>query len=577
MVDLIIRNGTVVDGSGRPGVVADLAVEAGRVVAVGEVDGPAARTIDASDLVVAPGFVDIHTHYDAQAFWDSTLSPSPLHGVTTAVSGNCGFSIAPLSGDPDDSEYLLRMLARVEGMPVESLRQGVPWDWKTTAEFLDRLDHRGFGPNVGFLVGHSALRRMVMREDAGSRPATEEELARMQQLLRDGLRAGGLGFSSTWAPSHNDHEGNPVPSRLATRDEMVALSSVVGEFPGTTLEFIPGVPPFNDDLFALMAALSRVADRPINWNVLPVYTDNQDLVDQQLAGADYAAQLGGRVVGLTLADSIRNRLNFKTGFILDVLPGWDRLMALPDAIKLAVLADPDARAEMNRMAQGVEGLARIIPVWEQYTVVETFSPEAKPYEGMPVGEIARQMSTTAWDALAQVVVKDQLRTIFVNQEKGQDKETWRLRAQLWSDPRIVIGASDAGAHLDMIDTFTYPTTMIAKAVREYGLLPLEEAVHYLTEVPAALYGLRERGRIAPGYWADLVIFDPHTISPGPVAMRRDLPGAAARVYGAANGVEHVLVAGIPIVTRGEFSPDRPGRVLRAGQDTATVTAAPPGP
>ena len=171
----------------------------------------------------------------------------------------------------------------------------------------------------------------------------------MQQLLRDGLRAGGLGFSSTWAPSHNDHEGNPVPSRLATREEMVALSSVVGEFPGTTLEFIPGVPPFSDDLFALMASLSRAADRPINWNVLPVYTDNQDLVDQQLAGADYAAQLGGRVVGLTLADSIRNRLNFKTGFILDVLPGWDRLMALPDAVKLAVLSDPDARAAMDRL------------------------------------------------------------------------------------------------------------------------------------------------------------------------------------------------------------------------------------
>jgi N-acyl-D-aspartate/D-glutamate deacylase len=466
------------------------------------------------------------------------------------------------------------MLARVEGMPLASLQQGVPWDWRSTAEYLDRLDERGLAPNVGFLVGHSTLRRLVMREDAVGRPSTEAELEAMQQLLRDGLRAGGFGFSSTWARSHNDHEGNPVPSRHGTAEELVALSSVVGEFPGTTLEFIPGVPPFSDDLFALMAAMSRAANRTINWNVLAVFPDNQDLVQRQLAGADYAAELGGRVIGLTLADGIRNRLNFKGGFVLDVLPGWDRLMALPDEEKLAILSDPSSRAEMDRLAQSVEGMATIIPRWAQYIVLETFSSETKPFEGMTVGEIASRTDRSAWDTLADIVVKDRLRTVILNEDRGQSRETWRLRAELWRDPRVVIGASDAGAHLDMIDTFSYPTAMIAKAVREHGLLPLEEAVHYITGVPAALYGLRDRGVVRPGAWADLVIFDPETIAPAVVSTRFDLPGGAPRVYGGAVGIEHVVVAGRDIVTHGEFTEDRPGRVLRAGKDSTTVTAAP---
>jgi N-acyl-D-aspartate/D-glutamate deacylase len=575
MIDVVIRNGTVVDGTGRPGVTADVAIKDGRVVQVGRVDDRAARPVDASGRVVAPGFIDIHTHYDAQVFWDATLSPSPLHGVTTAISGNCGFSIAPLTGDDDDSEYLLRMLARVEGMPVESLRQGVPWDWRTTAEFLDRLDESGLSPNVGFMVGHSALRRAVMRDEARSRPARYEELRAMQQLLRNGLEAGGFGFSSTWASSHNDHEGVPVPSRHATAEEMISLCSVVGEFPGTTLEFIPGVPPFGDEQVELIAAMSRSADRPLNWNVLAVYSDNQDLVRQQLSASDRAAELGGRIIALSLPDSLRNRLNFKSGFILDVLPGWDTLMALPDDEKLAVLSDPASRAEMDRNAQSAHGMAQMIPQWEQYTILEAFSPETRALEGMSVAELAKRTGRSAWDSLADVVVKDRLRTIIMNQDKGQDRETWRLRVEAWRDPRVVVGASDAGAHLDMIDTFTYPTTMISRAVRDFGLLPLEEAVHYLTGVPAALYGLRDRGCITPGAWADLVIFDPETIASDRVSTRADLPGGASRIFGAAAGITEVMVAGVPIISHGEFTPDRPGRVLRSGRDTTTVSVAVP--
>lgn len=570
MLDLLIRNGVVIDGSGADGRVANVGVSEGRVVEVGDVGGPAARTVDADGLVVAPGFIDIHTHYDAQAFWDTTLSPSPLHGVTTVVGGNCGFSIAPLSPDPDDHDYLMRMLARVEGMPLDSLEQGVPWDWESTSEFLDRLDHT-LAPNAAFLVGHSALRRAVMHEDAVGKEASPEQLAQMKGLLRQGLEAGAIGFSSTWSRSHNDHEGNAVPSRHATVDELTALCRVAGEFPGTTLEFIPAPPPFGNDCFELMAAMSRAADRPLNWNVLGVYARNADMVQHQLEGSDYAASLGGRVVALTVPDSQRNRMNFRSGFVLDILPGWEHFMALPDDEKLKVLADPSGRDEMNRLAQSQEGPLRSIANWSEYILLEIFSSELKHYEGMTVGQVAEQLGKSAWDTLADIVVADDLRTVIVNQDRGQDGATWRQRAEVWRDPRAVVGGSDAGAHLDMIDTFNYATTLISKGVREHGLLPLEEAVHYLTGVPAALYGLVDRGSIRPGAWADIVVMDPSTVGPDPVATRFDLPGGAGRVYGGASGIEHVFVAGDEIVSGKEFTDVRPGRILRSGSDTRSVT------
>jgi N-acyl-D-aspartate/D-glutamate deacylase len=410
MLDMKLTGGTVADGTGAPLQRADVAVRDGRVVALGVIDEPAHRTVDATDLVVTPGFIDVHTHYDAQAFSDPTLSPSPLHGVTTVVGGNCGFSIAPLN--PEDADYLMRMLARVEGMPLEALQQGVAWDWSTTADYLDRLD-RTLTPNTGFLVGHSAIRRAIMHDDAVGHAATPAQVTGMQQLLHEGLAAGGMGFSSTWSRSHNDHHGDPVPSRHATREELLALCSVVGEHPGTTLEFIPGVAPFDEDLFDLMAAMSRTADRPINWNVLQVYGRAADAVDRQLAGSDLAADRGGRVVALTLPDSLRLWLNFKSGFILDILNGWERLMALPDAAKLAMLSEREGRSEMDRLAQDTDGPSRSIAHWAAYRVEESSVPGAK---GRMVGELATEQSRTAWDVLADLVVTDAL-------------SEWRCRTQ----------------------------------------------------------------------------------------------------------------------------------------------------
>jgi N-acyl-D-aspartate/D-glutamate deacylase len=581
MGTIVIKNGTIVDGTGGASRRGDVTIVDGRIASIGDrvdtrVEAGADAVIDAEGLVVAPGFVDIHTHYDAQAFWDPTLSPSPLHGVTTVVGGNCGFTIAPLTAgdgpvDPADADYLMRMLARVEGMPLESLQQGLPWDWTSTASYLDRLDGT-LMPNAGFLVGHSALRRVVMHDAATEREATPDELDEMKRLLRAGLAAGGMGFSSTWSPSHNDHTGTPVPSRHASRDELVELCAVVGEFDGTTLEFIPAVGEFSRQTFELMGDMSAAANRPLNWNLLQVYAQNWDLVQHQLAGFDIAAERGGRVLALTLPDTFRLRINFASGFIFDILNGWDRLMALPIDEKLRQLRDPVTRAEWDALAQTTEGPVRSIGNWAGYILLETFSPSTKQFEGRIVGDVAQELGKSAWDTMVDIAIADELRTVFATQDRGQDDATWRRRVEVWRDPRAVVGASDAGAHLDMIDSFSFSTTLLAKAVREHELMPLEEAVHHLTDRPARLYGLRDRGRLAEGWVADVVVFDPATVGPGPVHTRFDLPGDEGRVYGGAEGIHHVLVNGVPCVRGDQLLESRPGTLLRSGRDTDTVTA-----
>ena len=569
MLDLIIRGGSIVDGTGRAAVTGDVGVHDGRIVAIGKVEDSAARVVDAEGQIVSPGFIDLHTHYDAQAFWDTTLSPSPLHGVTTVFAGNCGFTIAPLAAE--DGDYLMRMLARVEGMPLEALQAGLPWDWSTFGSYLDRLDGT-LMPNAGFLVGHSALRRHVMHEAANERHATPDEVAAMQQLLREGLASGGMGFSSTWSTSHNDHTGVPVPSRHASREELVGLCAVVSEFPGTTLEFIPQVGQFSDATFELMADMSAAANRPLNWNLLQVYAQNWDLVQHQLRGAEIAEQRGGKVVALTLPDSFRMRLNLRSGFVLDILNGWDKLMALPVEEKVRQLRDPELRAEWDHLAQDTPGTMRGIANWTNYYVLETFAPENKRFEGRLLGDIAAELGTSTWDALCDIALADGLNTIIANQDRGQDDESWVKRVEAWRDGRTIVGASDAGAHLDMIDSFSFSTSVLGHAVRERNLLPVEEAVQLLTDEPARLYGVKERGRIAEGYHADLVIFDPTSVGPAPVTTRFDLPAGAMRVYGGAEGISNVFVNGVECVSGTELLDARPGTLLRSGRDTSTVTA-----
>jgi N-acyl-D-aspartate/D-glutamate deacylase len=569
MLDVLIRDGQLVDGTGaaaRPGAVG---IRDGRIAAVGDVDEPARRTIDAEGKVIAPGFVDVHTHYDAQAFFDTTLSPSPLHGVTTVIGGNCGFTIAPLG--PEHSDYLLNMLARVEGMSTAALAAGVPWDWTSFGDYLDRIDGT-LAPNAGFLVGHSTIRRVVMGERATQGPATAEDLAAMEQLLAASLQSGALGLSSSWAQTHNDAEGDMVPSRYATEDELIALCRVVADHPGTTLEFIPCIGQFEDYAPDLMARMSRAANRPLNWNVLFVSAGNDAMVQHNLAGSDYAAEHGGRVLALTLPDAPSPRICFDNGFLLDTISGWQKPMALPHDEKKAMLASHDGRAALREAAGASKGLVGIAN-WPIYVINETFAPENKQFEGRTVADIAREQSKDPLDALLDIVVADDLMTGFGFPRGPERDEDWEARVKVWRDPRTIVGASDAGAHLDFLATFNYSTAMLGKAVRERTLLPIEEAVHMLTDVPARLYGLTGRGRLQEGWQADVVVLDPSTMGPQEVRMRFDLPTGAPRLFGGADGIEHVLVNGTEIVERGEFTEARPGTLFRSGRDTETVTAS----
>jgi N-acyl-D-aspartate/D-glutamate deacylase len=568
MFDCLIKNGAVVDGTGAPRRAADVAIQGGRIAEIGRIDAPAKQSIDARGKVVAPGFVDIHTHYDAQAFWDGTLSPSPFHGVTTVVGGNCGFSIAPLS--PGAAGYLKRMLARVEGMPLESLEAGVPWDWTSFGEYLARLDGR-LAVNAGFLVGHSALRRVVMGEAAIGEPADDAALRAMQDLLRESLAQGGLGFSSSAAPTHNDSEGRPVPSRFATREEFLALARVVRDFPGTTLEFIPTVGVFNEAQQDLMASMSLAANRPLNWNVLGVASFAPKASEAQLAASDYAAARGARVIALTPSQVMKLRINLSTGFLFDALPGWAAVLGLPMQERMRALRDPAVREQLDKGATSeAAGALRAIAIWENVTVEETFAPENAPLKGRKLGAIAKEQGKTPFDAMLDLALSEDLRTSFSPFIPGDDEASWQLRAKVWRDPRTVIGASDSGAHLDMIDTFTCTTSLLGGGVREKGLISLEEAVHQLSDVPARLYGIRERGRLAPGWRADVVVFDEASVGPGPIHTRNDLPAGAARLYAEAEGIEHVLVNGVEIVRGKEFTGALPGTVLRSGRDTETV-------
>ncbi|MFP6565081.1 MAG: amidohydrolase family protein [Myxococcota bacterium] len=567
MLDTVIRGGTLIDGSGAERREADVGIRDGRIEAVGEISEAARAEIDAGGHIVAPGFVDIHTHYDAQAFWDSMLSPSPFHGVTTVVGGNCGFSIAPLA--PGAGEYLMKMLSRVEGMPLESLREGVPWDWTSFSEYLDRLEGK-LAVNAGFMVGHSALRRSVMGEAASGGAASTEDVAAMQALLAESLAGGGLGFSSSWARTHNDGAGKPVPSRAADRDEILALCRTTGEFPGTSLEFIPTIGPFAEEHCEIMAEMSLAAGRALNWNVLVAQTMGREIWEGQLAASDYATERGARVLALTPPLVMEVRLNFVSGFVLDAFPGWADLFGLPLDERKKRLADPSERERLDASANSEEaGVFRALAQWENISIAETFSESTKRFEGRRIGEIAEETGKKPFDAMLDIVLEDDLRTSLQPASYGHDDESWKIREEIWRDPRSVIGASDAGAHLDMINTFVY-TTALLEAVRERGLLSLEEAVHQLTQVPAELYGLHERGRLAEGFCADVTIFDADRVAPTPLYTRHDLPAGASRLYADAIGVENVLVNGCEIVRGGEATGASPGTILRSGRDTETV-------
>ncbi len=461
-----IRGGTVVDGTGAPPVRADVVITGERIAGIGpDADTAGADTvIDATGMLVTPGFVDLHTHYDAQLFWDPNASPSPLHGVTTVLGGNCGFSLAPMA--PEHVDYIARMMARVEGMPLAALRAGLPWDWGSFGEWMGRLDGR-IAVNAGFLVGHSTLRRLVMGERAVGGTADELDMEAMEVALHAALVDGALGFSTSQVHTHNDGDGQPVPSRAANREEMERLAAAVRQHQGTTVELIVAgcLNGFTEEDVDFLSTMSLLADRPVNWNVLGVSAMNPDNAWSQLAAGTAAAARGATVVALTLPHTMQLRLSFEHGAILDGLPGWREVFALPIPERMAALSDPATRRRLDAGAQSDEaGILRHLAVWERLIFDETFAAENADAEGRSVGEVARERGQEPFDALLDVVVADGLRT-GLRPPIGESEEDWALRAQAWQDPRAIVGGSDAGAHLDTMCGAIYSTSMLGDGVR----------------------------------------------------------------------------------------------------------------
>jgi len=576
MLDVVIRGGTVVDGTGAPGQRADVGIRDGRIVALGDVRDDANERIEADGLVVCPGFVDPHTHYDAQLFWDPAASSSSLHGVTTVIAGNCGFTLAPLR--ERDADYTRRMMAKVEGMPLAALEAGVPWGWSTFAEYLDALDGQ-VAVNTGFLVGHCALRRYVMGERSIGNRATDDDVAAMVALLHESIAAGGLGFSTTLAFTHSDGDGQPVASRWANRDEVLALCAAVRDHEGTTLEYVTdgAMRGFTDDEVELMAAMTLAGRRPLNWNVLTIDSKEPERYRAQLAACEHAAALGGRAVALTMPVLVEMNMSFGSYCALFMLPDWGPVMNLPIPERMEKLRDPAVRQHLRERARSPEaGVFLRLTEWDRYQIGDTYSSVNAGLKGRVVGDLARERGQDPFDTLLDIVLADDLRTVLWPLPTDDDPESWRMRAEAWSHPDVLIGGSDAGAHLDRMCGAPYPTGFLADTLRGRQLVTMERAVELMTRAPARLFGLRDRGEIREGFRADLVCFDPGTVATGEVSLVADLPGGTERLFAPALGVPHVLVEGVPIVRDGELTDARPGTVLRSGRDTYTV-GVPAGP
>jgi N-acyl-D-aspartate/D-glutamate deacylase len=570
MLDYLITGGTLVDGTGGPARRADVGVRDGRIVAIGTTDEPAKTTFDADGLVVAPGFVDPHTHYDAQLFWDPFATPSNEHGVTTVIGGNCGFTLAPLKAG--DADYTRRMMAKVEGMPLAALENGVRWGWESFGEYLDLLDGN-IAVNAGFLVGHCAVRRYVMGSEAVERVADEAEIAAMVELLHRSIEAGGLGLSTTRSTTHSDGDGRPVASRVADERELLALCAAVSDHEGTTLEgIVQGcLDTFADDEIELLTAMSVAAQRPINWNVLTVDAGAPERVPRQLEASSRAAAAGGRIVALTMPVLVPMNMSFLTHCALFLVPGWGDVMRLPVPERMEALRRPEVRADLlAKINSPAAGVFRRLGNFKRYVLGDTFAAANAGLKGRVVGDLAAERGQEPFDALLDIVLADNLRTVLWPMPTDNNEASWALRQQVWEDPRAMLGGSDAGAHLDRMCGAPYPTRFIGDMLRGRRLIGLERAVQMLTDDPARLFGLRDRGRVEEGYRADLVVFDPETIGSEDATLVADLPGNSVRLTAGSKGIVRVLVNGTETVVDGKASGATPGTVLRSGRDTATV-------
>jgi N-acyl-D-aspartate/D-glutamate deacylase len=493
--------------------------------------------------------------------------------VTTVAAGNCGFTLAPLNPDrPDDADYTRRMMSMVEGMSLVALEEGAPWSWHSFGEYLDALEGR-IAVNAGFMVGHCALRRHVMGPDAIGGQPSREQLGGIVRLLHEAMDAGAWGLSTTQSATHSDGDGQPVASRHARPAELLALAKAVGEHEGTQIEAIVAgcLDQFSDAEIDLLAEMSAAAGRPLNWNVLTIDAAVPERVPRQLLAGERARKAGGRVVALTMPILTPMNMSLGTFCALNLIPGWGPVLGLPVPERIARLRDAEVRAELLRRAESKEaGVFRRLTNFGRYVIGDTYSEANRGLTGRVVRDIAEERGQDPFQCLVEICAADDLRTVLWPMPTDNDPASWALRAETWSHEDVLLGGSDAGAHLDRMCGAPYTTRFLGDCLRGRKLAGLEQAVKMLTDDPAQLFGLRERGRIQEGFHADLVLFDPERIDAGTATLVHDLPGDSPRLDSRAIGVRAVWVNGVEAIRDDVVTGAVPGRVLRSGRDTRTV-------
>jgi N-acyl-D-amino-acid deacylase len=557
--DVLIKNGTVVDGTGAPRQRADVAIAGGKIAAIGKVTEGAKRVIDASDLTVTPGFVDPHTHYDAQICWDPMFTSSSWHGVTSLVMGNCGVGLAPCK--PEAREIAAWDLVNVEAIPFDVLAKGVTWDWTTFPEYMNAAQKRGVGLNVGFMAPLTPFRHFVMGEESMDRAATPEETAKIKALIREAMQAGAMGLSTTNGPQHIGYQGRPLACRLSSREELTAYCNVLKELGHGVIELAlndsPGIVSESDyDLLNLLLAESN---RPVTWLALLNRDDKPEICLETLRQTESLLKRGA--IPQVTCRPLIIQINLRNPFIFANMPSWKPVFNQTVETQINLYRDASFRTAFRKALQE----PRIFSdktLWGRLNVKEVTNPALKSLEGQSVGKIAQDRKADPLDTFFELAIEDNLDIQFTMELFNADET--RI-PELITDSRTMIGLSDGGAHVDMLCDAGYCTYLIGTWVRDRSAMTLEHAVRRITSEPANFFGLKDRGRLAVGMAADVTIFDYNTIGSAKRAeMRHDLPGGGRRLVMPAKGVCYTIVNGQVLLEDGKHTGVLPGQVLRGG-------------
>ena len=551
--DLLIRGGRVVDGSGLPSYVADVGVKDGKVVAVGKLNDGAARVIDAAGLAVSPGFIDHHTHLDAQMLWDPYGTCEPQHGITTVVMGNCGLSLAPTRSGIEDA--IVKSFVRVEAIPRFALEAGVQWKWHSYGEYLDHLEGK-LGINVGGLVGHIAVRHNAMGEDAVERKATGTEVQKMRGLVLEAMEGGALGMSTNRNERHMHEDGKPVASRLADDEELFGLCDVLAERNAGVIETILGRNKIEH--FEFYHELAKRTQRPVLWQSLQHRWAEPNLWREQLDAVEPIFRAGYQAYGLSHTVPLVRHFDLTNCQVFDEFPTWKNLMFLPVEVRKQAFADPATRQKM-RADLASPAPANFHRRWDIPKVEKVVKPENQKYVGKSIEQLAKMQNKDPLDAFLDLALDEDLATVFWNANNGGD---WNAMGEILRSPYVLVGTSDAGAHVQFGADFGYGTILLGLWVRERQVMTLEQAIHKLTFHVASIFGLQGRGLLRPGYAADFAIFDPKTVQAHEPEWANDYPAGSKRLIQRCVGMHYTVVNGTVIHEDGRMTGDLPGQVIR---------------